>query len=755
MNIAIRNPHRLGIAGQHSFHDYILKLLQSGAISHIFIDDLSFREESLARIYSRYNWKELGLDSIKIIFSAKRLNEECDILLSFDSGLNDFTPAVKNFTGIKIFHIMDYFWGEPFSIKVDRLREYKIDYLFSYGSPDRYCDYFKKNAPDYIGRVIPLPFGYGERFKQTRPFAQRLHKCVAMGSVRPLRFANESKEKYLEQANFYKDEAWFHKFRRMLVEHKESLQTVMDSMLPEFPHYRDYDYDMVEKCNEYQLFISDESLFYFPSAKSFEGPACGTVMVCSDNQCFRDFGFIDQKNCITHREFDITDCKKVITDALLDQDRLEKISIEGREFVETHYSHTAIAHSLAHILRQVAQAHVEGIPITDVGAIAYDQYTNRINRLSYPVTLSFTNRSLNKVLYSVSGFFYYVMMLAINTARKIHTKLYVVLRRIWKRILVIRNEPGLSEKFARKRAARLIVPKILSNPSEKENKFISELRADSKALPIGNTTTAPERKWLSFAKEVQQRIADSDPRTFLSWDVIRYNMLYGANERDFQDLAAQNDWNRWEKAIIEPTITNQQPFYLFPKANENTIRQATHLLHYMKMTGRRPETFDTIIDFGGGFGSMCRLVHALGFGGTYIIFDWPIFSLLQQFYLRIINSKVPIIRNPGKYVPGILLVNELEQLEKILADAPGEKLLIATWSLSETSPAFRNDLLDIVKPDSVLITYQKEFGGVQNKEYFDKYIHQRNDLEWSLLPMHYLPSEKNKYLTAVRKSAQQ
>jgi hypothetical protein len=49
---------------------------------------------------------------------------------------------------------------------------------------------------------------------------------------------------------------------------------------------------------------------------------------------------------------------------------------------------------------------------------------------------------------------------------------------------------------------------------------------------------------------------------------------------------------------------------------------------------------DCIIEFGGGFGSMCRLVHALGFRGQHIIFDLPPVWALQRYYLRLHGIEV-------------------------------------------------------------------------------------------------------------------
>ena len=42
---------------------------------------------------------------------------------------------------------------------------------------------------------------------------------------------------------------------------------------------------------------------------------------------------------------------------------------------------------------------------------------------------------------------------------------------------------------------------------------------------------------------------------------------------------------------------------------------------------------DVIVEFGGGYGSMCRLVRKLGFKGRYVIFDLRPILALQKYYL--------------------------------------------------------------------------------------------------------------------------
>lgn len=354
--IAIHNLHKLPNLTNWKIHNYAIELVKRGHIQYLYFDEhgpftnLKSKISLLNKIRTQYGYKGLGLNNVKFIFTEKKLNEKVDILLNFNSAYeSEFTPAVKQFAGIKIFHLMDYFWVEPASAKNERLIEYGVDYLMNYGRPDKHCAYFQNVFPTYKNRVIPVPFGFNKRFQNTRPFAERSNKCVALGSVNPLRPKDVATKNYEESASFYMSEEWFHKFRGMIVENLDQLDKEVDSMLPVFPAYKDASYDIVAKLNQYKMFTCCESIFNFPAAKAFEGPACGTAMVCSTHPCFTEYGFKDGENCVTHREYDTVDLQAKIRYYQANPSMLEGIAKRGYEYVTKYYTHEAIADNLANI----------------------------------------------------------------------------------------------------------------------------------------------------------------------------------------------------------------------------------------------------------------------------------------------------------------------------------------------------------------------------------------------------------------------
>jgi hypothetical protein len=108
--------------------------------------------------------------------------------------------------------------------------------------------------------------------------------------------------------------------------------------------------------------------------------------------------------------------------------------------------------------------------------------------------------------------------------------------------------------------------------------------------------------------------------------------------------------------------------------------------------------FDSIVEIGAGYGEMARIIHALGFNGTYYIYDLPEVHQLQRIYL-------------GRSLPVDSRVVYLDKPEQIPQQCD---LLIGCFSLSEMPVSLRNRIMQATYPDSYLVVYQPEFYGINN-----------------------------------------
>mgnify|MGYP001564971146 CR=1 FL=1 len=336
MKIAIHNPMFSGTSGVNGWVSEFIRLYKPS----IYISHPHYVPR-LLYFFSRFHLNPLDC---KFIFSLKNLNANADVLLCFNGRpyLEQNKP-VKNFNGLKIYHLMDCIYFPTISNKI--LQKAGVDFVFGYARHDKYFEFFQKKYPQYQNRVIPVPFGFASRFQENVPFKERKDKVIALGSVNSCVDPIHAIDDFEESNQFFlaHGEKFMHKFRRMLVENEAQLSNIMDSKLPHFPKIKDFSYDMVEIFNQYKMFVGCESLLYFPPVKTFEGPASGSVLVCSEHPCFSDYGFEDGVNCIKHREFDINNFREKVSFYLNNPDKLEQVQKRGTQFVRDNYNHQKVA----------------------------------------------------------------------------------------------------------------------------------------------------------------------------------------------------------------------------------------------------------------------------------------------------------------------------------------------------------------------------------------------------------------------------
>jgi hypothetical protein len=292
-------------------------------------------------------------------------------------------------------------------------------------------------------------------------------------------------------------------------------------------------------------------------------------------------------------------------------------------------------------------------------------------------------------------------------------------------------------------------PALLGPGSAAENEKTQALRQRIDALPApGNTTPgAAEEEWAYNLARLRHLIQAEDPRDFLNWDVIRSTMFvaeepYVATELGY--LAQHDEWeDRWEPAIQEWRAGNPQPFTQFRSSSGNLIHHAYHVARFEDATGVRVDELDLVVEFGGGYGSMRRLLNNLGFRGLYVIHDLPEFTMLQDYFLQL----------GGMEPDSTTFTTELEQLSDVVAgDHSSRSLLIGTWSISEAPIGLREGLVPIAdRLNAHLLGYQAEFSGVDNLDFFSKWRAQFAGFEWQDIAIDHIPGA-NRYVFGIRAS---
>ena len=356
MKIALHNHH---LQPSFEYHPYIQSLIESNEVCGVFISDRSF-----INLFKTFKNKKISsflaetkANNLEIIFDINKLNSDYDVLIDlnfFTSNLDSSLPSsLKNFNGIKLFHIGDYFGYHQASQIHSRLKDIGVTALFGYCMHDRYCNFFKEFYPSYIDKVWGVPFGYSDRFKKHKDFDSRKDMAISVGSLNQLSNDQFKKNMFFEAITFFKNEKWFHRFREKLFSNRNELKEFVMCGIPDPYSKNNPRLDLVQAFNEYKFFVTCESIFNFPTAKVFEGTASGSVLLASKHPVYDEFGFLNDKNCILFEHENLDDLvDKISYYTQGDSVALNQIAKESYSFTSQYFNSSIISKYIIDICYQ-------------------------------------------------------------------------------------------------------------------------------------------------------------------------------------------------------------------------------------------------------------------------------------------------------------------------------------------------------------------------------------------------------------------
>jgi hypothetical protein len=276
--------------------------------------------------------------------------------------------------------------------------------------------------------------------------------------------------------------------------------------------------------------------------------------------------------------------------------------------------------------------------------------------------------------------------------------------------------------------------------SEAEQALILELRRDIQRVQSKKATAfAP---WIGHEKELAQLIFSDDPRTFLSWQVVRHTMFHHPKPVEFETLKASPRWETWQRALQEDSIGGPDPYPPFPSTSGNLVHHAYSLEILLRSTPLDVSSLSGVFEFGGGYGSFCRMLYRYGYAGHYVLFDLPAVAMLQKYYLNSTGLPLRVTTElaDGAGTVSILTEDEVLSAGDRIADI---ELFVGLWSVSEVPVALRDEILTLLENTRFfLIGYQTDFGGTDNREYFAAFQQTKPDLEWLDFPIDHLPGSR-------------
>jgi hypothetical protein len=306
-----------------------------------------------------------------------------------------------------------------------------------------------------------------------------------------------------------------------------------------------------------------------------------------------------------------------------------------------------------------------------------------------------------------------------------------------------------------KRLLDILLERPLPLPSRDEEAFLSELHTAFRELSVLDITKAlpSETVWRSNMNRLRELVLNQDPREFLRWDVVSRTMFVSFSRytsTELKYLKHRPDWNtRWRPAIKESLVGHPMrygyhpiPYIFYPASSGNLIHHAYHVAQFEEKTKVQVHNIDYVFEFGGGYGSMCRLFYNLGFHGKYIVFDLPSFSELQRYFLRTLGLPVQSVTEFVKSRAGIVCVSDIQQLITLLTDHSEARntMFIATWSISESPISIRDSILPLTSEfQSFLIAYADTFGEVNNVDFFNNWKETIRNISWHSWRIEHIP----------------
>lgn len=243
--------------------------------------------------------------------------------------------------------------------------------------------------------------------------------------------------------------------------------------------------------------------------------------------------------------------------------------------------------------------------------------------------------------------------------------------------------------------------------------------------------------WIRNMHRLQELIIDSrNLNKFLCWDVICKTMFTGSRRKilpEYEYLKGLDNWKaKWRPAVREDRLGRPKRFRHYPLSSPNRLHMAYSLALYEDKIGKCVARSGRVLEFGGGYGCMARVIHNLGFCGQYIIFDLEPFSLLQCFYLKSLGLNILSLADAMDGHAGVFCTSNIDEIGKLLKyEVSGDSLFLATWSYSEAPLEVRRLLLPLLSGFSMfLIGYQEKFHEIDNVRFFNEWK-TLYDVQWN------------------------
>lgn len=210
--------------------------------------------------------------------------------------------------------------------------------------------------------------------------------------------------------------------------------------------------------------------------------------------------------------------------------------------------------------------------------------------------------------------------------------------------------------------------------------------------------------WNKKRNELKDKLRNDNISDFLTW-------RFTENTNKDKTIQSRIKNLRGTKYIDIKDTKIGNPKILQDGLTINSIKQLSRLQMFEGKFGEIKE-FGSIFEFGSNYGNMCRIIHELGFEGTYEIFELPEYVELCRYFLDSHSINV-------KYYDDEKLVTKSKR-----------SLFMSMFALCETPIELREQFLNMGY-DYIWLGYCDHFDNkINNNKYFDEFIEKHNEYEW-------------------------
>lgn len=315
---------------------------------------------------------KIAKGTIKNIKDPSEIHHD-DIVLYSGTFLPEQFENVSDVHGIKIVDHL-HFYGDR--EKSELLKNCGLQYYMFDVNLKKYSKLYQRNYAWFDGEYIMLPLTYQERFCVKTAFIDRKDKAVAMGTLTKAAFPD-----FIEE---YGSE-YYQPHRKMILDEASNYPEELDSYISEFIEkslktvnendakilrtmkrlYNFYhigqqksyfSFDMVNKYNEYKMFICPEDVNGSYGIGTIEGMACGCAMIGWNYGAFEDMGMEAGKHYISY-DGTMGDLIAKIRyyQKPENQEELEQIAKTGCEFVRKNFSEENVAKNFLRTLIEISE----------------------------------------------------------------------------------------------------------------------------------------------------------------------------------------------------------------------------------------------------------------------------------------------------------------------------------------------------------------------------------------------------------------